>query len=248
MRAVVRVVGLVALGLFLEPDKRRMTLSELFTRDQLQLMFPPPESLELVMQEHPPVAQREPEVLDAERGLLRLRASGWPGCRPWSNDSASDPPADLTCVGFLDEGGRGNVMRCHYTMGERRMTLACSEYMSAILIEPIRFHHRSVERVVHDVALGLFGSGDESRIVPLWLGHENDIDFGCHDPIEISPWPADAAFPPCRDWREHLRWWVQGDAVGFITLKDMNCGTSRYIYFAPELTRDWFYPAPDKFE
>ncbi len=238
-----RALCLLALTVVLEPDRRRFTLAQYFNPDQLQLMFPPPESLELVMQGHPRVAGNDPVVLDESRGVILLRAGGGrTSCAFRYGDVVSNrPPPDLTCVGFVNERGRGDVKRCRYTLGDRNIMLACSEGMQALVVVPVERGHRTLATFVREVAAEVISDDYLERILPWQLGYEDGIHFGAHDLDFIYP---SIEYPHCLDWRVHIRWWTRGDEVGFLLVVPQPCFDPAPRFPKPYLTRKWFYPDP----
>jgi len=204
---------LVAGGLALLGDSRRipMRLEEFFDEYELHLMYAPADSVAAL--------DRAVAGGDVPSGVLRIPATDdvyvarFMGLRP-----EYAPPSDGICLGFHNELGRYDVVRCRYHVGSWMFEYAMTSQMKAVRIDCADIPGDPFA-VANAVAARIF---DPSEGVVLKLvGLDRGLSFGRQD-IERTGtrWTTEFGNDYVRaHWRDALKWWHEDHTVGFISLK-----------------------------
>lgn len=228
----------IACGLFTAGERLRVPLLGFFNEDQLQLIFPSEHSRALCARAYPRTYSLYPRVSDAARGVVVVEQGGWHVSRFYGVRDELVTPKDHVCVGFIDEEGRGDVVRCRFEVEGFTVEQAFAENMEAITVSPVLAEGAALA-VAQRVADRLFESHFD--IVLESVGREDDVEFGVtgYKKPEVSEGYVDMASG--LDWREVLKWWKRGNEVGFVVPRQMWVGGFT-ITHDPVLTRNWFFP------
>lgn len=197
-----------------------------FTSVVAQLMNPPAssrEALEAARRNAPAIPRELAFEIESARSSAQaiLQASFQP--------AASDP-----FVPFPKEAGRFDIIRCLYLADGMEMAVAESKYVISITISDPRFATQRADREKAEaIARKVMKMPDRIRLKQvgaLGRGH-----YGVQDAEAAGR--IDAAWP---HWLDALRWWADGNTVGFVTLKASGGPTRAVISVEDQANRHWF--------
>jgi len=193
------VVGGLALVLLLRCPA--MKIEQFLGPVKTQLMRPPASSEAAI--EAALAARELPEgVAYADA----LQGRGVTGCT-----HEFDVPPAVPCLGFVQEQGRYDIMRCRFWVQGWQVDLAMSKEVNAIRLsgsdllgDPLQVAQRVADRVFEP----------EQGVVLRRVGCDGPVTFGTHDLEATGP----ASPYGWEHWRDTLAWWYQPGEVGFITI------------------------------
>jgi hypothetical protein len=135
---------------------------------------------------------------------------------------------------FPKEAGFCDVVRARYDVGDRGLEVAQSRHLISVKIGgcPVGWG-ASNAKVVAEVAGELLVEGDT-------MSFEKTGNLGsrvCGRHAVAAAKRKDAEWP---HWFDQIRWWREGDQVGFITIKATGGPTRELITCAEEENLNWF--------
>jgi len=186
-----------------------MTLEEFFDEYDLQLMYAPMESVTAL--------DRAVATGDVAAGAERIAADdsvyvgSFFGLR-----TEYAPPADAVCLGFHDEPGQSDVVRCRYRVG-----LWTLDYARTSQMKCLRIACPDMPGDPFDLAKAVAARIFEPKwnVVPMLAGAHRGVVFGGQDNERTGfYWGEDPQWGRLYEhWRDELKWWHEDHAVGFVS-------------------------------
>jgi hypothetical protein len=212
-------------------DSRRadVTLEGFFDTDALTLMYPPTTSKAAL--EDATATGNVPDGVRRFPATDSVYVGRLMGLRP-----EYGPPSDALCLGFHNEGGLYDVVRCRYRVGIWGFEYAKTSQMASLRVACPDVAGSPLE-VATIVAARIFEPAE--GVILGFVGSQHGVSFGHHD---LERTGARWTGKPVADaymahWRDLLQWWHENHAVGFVALRKW--GGEKQMMAAAGRT-DWF--------
>ncbi len=135
---------------------------------------------------------------------------------------AFQPPEESAYIPFRVDASSFDILRVRFPTRYGEVLIAQTFCVFSVVME-------GGPRDVNALAKGIFNQKDRIRLKV--TGTEGGVSYG------QQPAPPEERH---RDWMDHLRWWTDGDTLGFLTLKQAETLGKAMMGWGVELNRDWF--------
>jgi len=154
----------------------------------------------------------------AEETAIQI-AQSWTGI---ILNPAFAPPREAVYVPFHAETGKFDILRVWYPTRLGEVLIAQTFCAFSVVMQ-------GGPRDVNVIAKQIFQQKDRIRLKT--SGADGAVSYG------EQPAPAAETH---RDWMGHLRWWTDGETLGFVTLKTSETPGRAMMGWDAEINRYWF--------
>jgi hypothetical protein len=185
----------------------------------------------------------------ASRRVLEAAAAGNPPAVPpeaefaiasaksWVKAVVQDayqPPVGTPFLAFPQENGLCDVVRALYQVGGTEIELAQARYLFSLKLTGFRDTPGAAdEKRAQEAARRVLVKGDQFRFT-----RDGAFGTGSYGRQDVAA--AGRVDPAWPHWADVLRWWCEGTAIGFLTLKAAGGPTKAVIAPTEGLNRRWF--------